>query len=433
MSIRRKALEALVEITERGAYANLKLKETLNGVPEQEARWISAAVYTTIEHLSYIDHVLCGFVHQKPKPVIRGILRLGVCQLLYMNVPDSAVCDESVKLAREVGKGALSGYVNAVLRNICRSKDSLPALPEELAQRLSIESGYPKWIVEEYLSEYGEEFARGLLFAQNHGLTLRAHPPFTPPELEDALRARGVAFTRGAIVNEAFKLEKGFDIASDPLFLEGRVAIQSESAMLAVKACKVRPGMRVLDACAAPGGKTAYLAALMEDHGQLEAWEVHEHRKELLDKTLVRLRVRSAHTMVQDASVLREDLISCIDVVLVDAPCSGLGVSGKPDIRYARSLLEFESLASLQKKLLDCCANYVVLGGALVYATCTVSRRENQDVVSDFLERHADFHLDPFVDLMPEGMRSRAKDGMLNLFAHVDQTDGFFIARMVKQ
>ncbi|MEL7609875.1 MAG: 16S rRNA (cytosine(967)-C(5))-methyltransferase RsmB [Bacillota bacterium] len=433
MSARRKALEALVEITDHGAYANLKLKETLSGVSEQEARWVSAAVYTAIEHLAYIDHVLSGFVHQKPKPIIRGILRLGVCQLLYMNVPDSAVCDESVKLAREVGKGALSGYVNGVLRNICRNKGSLPALPENLTQRLSIESGYPEWIVEEYIGQYGEEFARNLLFAQNLGLTLRAQPPFTPKELGDALCARGVSFSRGTIINEAFKLEKGFDIASDALFLEGKVAVQSESAMLAAKACKVGPGMRVLDACAAPGGKSAYLAALMEDRGHLEAWEVHEHRKELLDKTLGRLHVRCANTRVQDACELREELVGSMDAVLVDAPCSGLGVSGKPDIRYARSPGDIQSLAALQKKILDCCANYVALGGALVYATCTVSKRENQDVVSDFLKRHAEFQLDPFTELLPDGMRYRAKDGMLHLFPHMDHTDGFFIARMVKR
>ena len=158
MSIRRTALETLTEITDKGAYANLTLKNALRGLEERDAKWASAAVYTTLDHLLYIDHVIAAYAKGNIKPQIRGILRLGVCQVLYMGVPDRAACKESVKLAKEIGKGALSGFLNRVMRNICRNKGELPPLPEDPVKRLSIKYSYPEYLVREYTGQYGAGF-----------------------------------------------------------------------------------------------------------------------------------------------------------------------------------------------------------------------------------------------------------------------------------
>ena len=210
---RRTALEALLDITDAGAYANLRLKEALAGLPQREAHWVSAVVYTTLDHLLYIDHVLAHFAKGRVQPVIRGILRMGVAQLLYMEVPDSAACNESVNLCKQVGKQNLAGYVNGVLRAVCRNRDSLPPLPEDSVDRLSIQFSWPKWLVEEYVAQYGAEFTAALLDAKAPGMTLRAQYPYTTEALRADLEAAHISYRPGELIGEACVLERGMDVA----------------------------------------------------------------------------------------------------------------------------------------------------------------------------------------------------------------------------
>ena len=203
------------------------------------------------------------------------------------------------------------------------------------------------------------------------------------------------------------------------------MTVQSESAMLVCRALGDCRDKRVLDACAAPGGKAAYIASLCENRVSLVCMELHEHRKALLDSTLQRLHVQ-ADTLLHDATEPVPAFIGAFDAVLLDAPCSGLGLTGdKPDIRYGKHDADVTALAALQQTLLCQCANYVRPGGVLVYATCTISRRENEDNVARFLETHAAFALDP----LPLPL---SNDGTLQLFPHVHGTDGFYIARMLR-
>ncbi len=430
MSARRVAFNVLLEVG-AGAYANLSLKQALSKLDPREAAWVSAAVYTVLDHRMYLDYVIDHFANGRLKLQIREILRLGVCQLLYMNVPDSAACNESVQLAKEIGKGALSGYVNGIMRNICRNRDHLPPLPEDTKQRLILQYSYPEYIVEEYLFEYGEAFTEAMLsHTEGHGMTVRAQHPYTSEALEAELERRNLGYERGKLAKDAFKLTKGFDVSQEPLFFEGKIAVQSESAMLVCRALNVRPGMRVLDACAAPGGKTAYLADLMQNTGEIAAWELHEHRAELMKKTFERLGVCNAEIVVRDASEYVETYEGKFDVVLIDAPCSGLGVLGKPDARYAKSGAIIEELSKLQSAILNACCRYVKPGGVLVYATCTISKRENEAVVRRFLDSHGEFIPADLAPVVPSEMEARAKEGMIQLFPHLDGTEGFFFAKM---
>ncbi len=432
-SPRRRALEALIDITEHGAYANLRLKQAAEEGADASG-WISAAVYTTLDHLYCIDYYIDHFAKGRLKPQIRGILRLGVSQALFMQVPMRAACDESVKLCKEIGKTALTGFVNGVMRNLCRAaqENALPAFPEEPVSRMVVQYSYPRFLVKAYVGRYGEAFTEAMLSYRQHGMTLRVQPPFTTRDLEAYLTAQGIAYRRGTLVSDALHVEKGFSPSRDPLFANGDLTVQSESAMLVCKALDIQDG-RILDACCAPGGKTAYLSALMAGRGSILGFELHPHRVSLTEKTLARLHVQNAQIVCADATLTQPALIGTMDAVLIDAPCSGLGLPDKPDVRYAKSDDAIRSLAALQRSILDACCDYVKPGGTLVYATCTISSPENEEQIASFLARHKEFTPQSLAPYVPASMQSQAASGMLQLFPHLHETEGFFLAKLRKR
>ena len=420
MNTRRQALDALCDITDRGAYANLRVKQLHGNLPEREAKLAAALVYHTLDHLLTIDYYLAHFVQGTQKPVIRGVLRLGICELLFLSTPAYAAISESVTLTREIGKPALAGFVNAVLRNIDRNRATLPPFPTQPILRLSIQYSYPEWIVSEWVSVYGEAQTEALLSHPESPMELRAQSPFTLEKLQKALPVESSINRWDA---ESLRLAHGFDIASFEPFLQGNCTVMGESAMLACRALGDVSGLSVLDACAAPGGKSAYLASLTSGNVSLTCFELHPHRKDLLDRTFSRLHV-TANTRQQDASVFDPALETAFDKVLIDAPCSGLGLLGdKPDIRYSKSDASVDSLVTLQNSILETCARYVKPGGVLVYATCTISRRENELQIASFLKRHFEFSLEE-IPLPIEN------NGEIQLLPNVHGTDGFYIARM---
>jgi 16S rRNA (cytosine967-C5)-methyltransferase len=422
LNARRHALNALCDVTDRGAYANLRVKQLFRELPEREAKYAAALVYTVLDHLLTVDYYLSYYVKGRQKSIVRGILRMGVCELLYLSTPPHAAVSECVQLTKDVGKSALSGFVNGVLRRIDRERDSLPPFPQEPLQRLSVQYSYPEWIVAEWLDVFGEQQTEALLSRQSAPIEVRAQHPLTRDEL---MRALPVESRVNKLDENSLALASGFDIASSPLFSEGKFTVMGQSAMLACRALGDVKAKRVLDACAAPGGKSAYIASLCENDVSLTCLELHDHRKELLDKTLERLHVK-ADTRVFDAAEFDPGYESAFDAVLIDAPCSGLGLLGdKPDIRYSKTGADIDALVRIQKKIIDTCCRYVKPDGVLVYATCTISARENERQVQAFLSKHSEFSLQH----MPLPL---ANDGMLQLLPQIHDTDGFFIARMCR-
>jgi 16S rRNA (cytosine967-C5)-methyltransferase len=397
LSVRRAALETLVSIFEDGAYANLALKDAARTVAPSDVPYLYALVNETIVRGAYLDYVLSHFC-KRQKRTVRNLLRMAGTELLFLNTPSHAVVNESVSLCREVGKAPSAGLVNAVLRRLDRERDALPPLPDDPEERLSIAYGVPRFLVREWLASYGEAETEALLSRKPVGTEVRAQYPFTTEELLEALP---VGAERRPLDPNCVRLSESFDLEHSELFLSGKLAVQNEGAMLICRALGDVREKKILDACAAPGGKTAYLASLSENTAELTAWELHPHRKALLDATLNRLHVR-ANTACIDATEPQEAYCGAFDAVLLDVPCSGFGLlADKPDVRLNKSERTIAELTGIQDRILDVCSRCVKRNGVLVYATCTISKRENGERVRAFLSAHPAFRLVSERQLLP--------------------------------
>lgn len=433
MSADRRALEIMLRITQEGAYANLALKEGLADADSSEAGRITALIYTALEKMGYCDFIIKHYARGRVHSSIRGVLRLALTEMLFMNVPDYAACSRAANLAAEIGKSKLKGFVNGVLRSVARDRasSSLPQLPADFAQRMEIMSGYPAFMIEEYASAYGKDATEKMLMARITGTSIRPVYPHSTDELAEALTARSITFRKSRIVDGAIVVDSfGESIANDELFLSGAFTVQSEGAMLACRCLDPQRGMKVLDACAAPGGKTAYLYDLMERDGSITAWDIHPHRVKLIENTLKRLGIKGVECAVHDASTFEKGEERGFDAILCDVPCSGLGGGSKPDARYRKTDADIEEISRLQYRILNACSARLKEGGELVYSTCTISRRENEEIVERFLREHEDFSLMPLGRYLSEDMRGRGENGMLRLLPYPDNTEGFFVAKL---
>lgn len=426
----RLAYDVLNNVIKNGAYAELALKNALCGEDRETARSVTRLVYTTLENLSYLDYIIDAYKKGRLHGSVRNILRLSLARLIFDGVPDYATVNGGAELARNIGKGELAGYVNGVLRRIARdlANGRCVELPKDTVKSLSIRCNMPAFMVEEYLNEYGEEFTRAMLTARIRDLCVRAQYPYTSEELEKELLKEGIPTVRGEYDENALRLVGGANIAETDAFLSGRMTVQSEGAMLACRALRLTDGMRVLDTCAAPGGKTAYISSLMHATGSITAFEVHPHRTELIRQTLARLNVKNCRIETRDASLPYDE--GKFDAVLCDVPCSGLG-GAKPDASISKTDADIIELSGIQQRILLCAADSVRPGGALVYSTCTVSKRENADNIRAFLEKRGDFELDDISGLVKG--RVVGEGPGIGIFPNVHGMDGFYIARLIRK
>lgn len=435
---RRLALDVIRQVTENGAYASLALDEKLRGcgLSPEDRRLVSRLVYDTLEHLLYLDYAI-GQVMAKPDTDIklRNVLRLGACQILLEDrIPESAATNTSVNLCKELGMEGLAGVCNGILRNLIRQKDELswPDEQTEPVKALSIRHSVPEWLVERLLADWGHDEAVALMSAHvaSPYLTLRPNLMKLSDEAFEKLLETKVWQREPGKVPHAWRIRGMADIALDIDFAKGNYSIQSESSMMACMAVEPRPGMNVLDCCAAPGGKTCYMAEMMNGTGRVYAWDVHPHRADLVAAQARRLQLDNVRPVARDALKKREELLESMDAVLLDAPCSGTGdMQDKPDVKYRASEESLQELTKTQHDLLDTVCTYVKRGGVLVYSTCSVLKDENERQVAAFLERHPEFTLEKLPESIPEGFRAQEGVG-LQLLPHRDGVGGFYIARM---
>ena len=443
MDARRLALNALADVTRANAYAGLALDKALRSstLPPEEKRLATSIFYSAVENLLRIDYILKQFVEHMPEPIVEDILRIAAAQLLFMDKqPDHAVVDEAVKQARAFRGEGYTALVNGALRNLIRARDDKTiAYPDPAVrpiQALAVEYSVPEPLVKRLVDDYGIEFARELLAYRpdERWETLRPNRMMMDDNQFSAyLTGRGWEHQPGPVPG-SFRVRAAGDLPSDPDYRRGLFSIQGASSMLAAMAVKPQRGMRILDACAAPGGKACLMAEMMSGTGRVYAWDLHEHRVELIRAAKRRLKLDNLRPAAHDASVFRPEMAEeKLDAVLIDAPCSGLGVMiNKPDIKYRQNDQTIAGLVEIQRNILEACCQYVKVGGALVYSTCTILPEENVRQVERFLRDHGEFKLDTDMGYLPHALSDKAENGMLQLYAHRDGREGFFIARMIR-
>lgn len=437
-SARKLALKVLLDVHENGAYAALSLNKNLpRDLKPEERRLTTQLVYGTLENEVKIDHALNQLTEYPARDAVtRDALRLGVYQIMFLErVPDSAAVDESVKLVKTMGMEASAGFVNAVLRNLIRQKDELswPDAEKDPEEWLHVESSAPLWLVKKLIEAYGFDTAKQMLTYRE-----ASHPTTVRPNLlklddhgfEDLLRKKNLPF-RAGMAPHAYLLEGVTEPGFDPDYQAGLYSIQGQSSMLAAEAVQARPGMKILDACAAPGGKSAYLCETMQLTGRVYAWELHEKRALLLDGVRRRLGLDNLRTAVKDACEYRPDMEKTLDAVLLDAPCSGTGVlSQKPDIKLRLKESDLPAIVETQKKLLNTVCRYVRPGGLLVYSTCSVLPEENKAQIEAFLKEHPEYTTEPMPLSFPAELRQQQDALGLQLLGFRDQVEGFYIVRL---
>ena len=416
MTAREAALKALFEVDQNGAYSDKALKKILaeGGMSAADNALASELTYGVVRQRLRLDASIGKYSSLRLKKLsvwILNILRLGMYQLFFLErVPQSAAVNESVKLAKRYGHGGSSAFVNAVLRAAAQGGE---------AKLDSIEAYYshPEWLVSLLAEQYPEDYKK-ILAANNTPapVTIRVNPLKTTADgLAHSLESKGVFVT--ALEDGLLEIAKFGDIAALEEYRAGLFTPQDNGAHLAAKAVNAQEGEVILDVCAAPGGKTTQLAEDSKNTAKITAFDIHPHKLELIEKNAARLGITCINAVCHDASVVRDEYVGKADKVLADVPCSGLGIiRKKPDIKWRKSPADLIAIAEIQRKILAASSKYVKKGGVLVYATCTVNKAENNEVIDAFLTDNTDF----------ERVYER------QLLPHTDGCDGFYICSLKK-
>lgn len=446
---REVVLDMLLSLRE-GKLSHTILKDTLDSylyLDKSSRGFITRLYEGTIEKRLYLDFIIDGYSKtpvKKMKPIIMLLLEMAVYQLFFMDrVPDSAAINEAVKLAKKRGLTGLSGFVNGVLRNIARNKENI-ALPDknkDLIKYLEIKYSTPRTVVEYLIKDYGNEEAEAVLEAFEEKRPLVARATKNREDLIKKLDAEGVRVSTDTIFPESLKILELDSLSYLESFENGDFVIQDESSQFIGKIVSLPKGARVLDLCAAPGGKSL-LFVEMEEVDEIISCDISESKTELIEDNVRRIGTDKIRTMVNDASLYNPDFLDGFDLVICDLPCSGLGVMGrKRDIKYNVSLDKIRELAILQKKILENAVRYVKKGGRLIYSTCTMTKAENEEnftFISEFKGFSAvDFSdkIRGYVDRYKDGKRlvNEAKKGFIRLFPGELGTDGFFISEFMRE
>ncbi len=441
MNSRQLALITLQQIDRHGAYTDIALDRTLGktpDLPKNDRALLTELVYGVVRRQrtlnAIIDHLGTKPAADQP-PLLRTILQLGLYQLRYLNhVPPSAAVDTSVELAKTNGQGRLTKVVNGLLRNYLRQSEAgIDPLtpPDDPIQRLAITASFPDWIVAQWWAELGEGEAIALCdwFNQAPVIDLRVNPlKSDPATVQAALLESGVKAQTVSTLPHALRLPGSIGaIPKLPGFRRGWWTVQDSSAQWVGALLDPQPGETIIDACAAPGGKTTDIAERMEDAGTVIACDRTPHRLEKVSQNAQRLGLTCIETHLGD-SASREDFVGWGDRLLLDVPCSGLGTLHRhPDIRWRQTPDNIAQLTQLQKQLLTNTARWLKPGGRLVYATCTLNPPENEEIIQDFLSHHPDWQISP---PGPDFAPFVSPEGWLKIWPQRAQMDGFFMVAL---
>lgn len=422
ISPREKALLTLYDIEYKDKYSNMAIKDALSGMTERrEKAFITQLVYGVVRRKLTLDYIISKYSSVKLKKLSKYvllILRMGVFQIYFMDsVPERAAVNESVVLAKKYCAKS-SGFVNGVLHSVIRGRDTLK-YPSDETKYLSIKYSFTEEMVEIF-RKY--DFCEELLASLNK-------EPETVIRINrlkgQELEIDGVELNRTPLYEYA-RIAGGFDIENSREYQDGRFIAQDIAAMMAAEALAPKPGQLCIDVCAAPGGKTTHIAELMQNKGKVIAFDIHEHKTEIIKKNAKRMGIDIIETYLHDASVPEKSLFRKADRVLADVPCSGLGIiRRKPDIKWNKD--DINELPLMQYRILENASEYVKDGGYLVYSTCTLNPEENENVIREFVKNNRDFE---FEEIILPGNAARENDGCITFFPNIDNTDGFFISKI---
>lgn len=426
VNTRNLVVDILLAVTRDGEFSHIAIRDVLDKyryLPKQDRAFITRLSQGTLERMIELDAIINQFSKtkvKKMKPVIAVILRSGVYQLKYMDsVPDSAACNEAVKLTVKRGFSGLKGFVNGVMRNIARNLDQikLPDADKEPEKYLSVRYSVPEWIVARFIRQYGKEACEKSLeaFLQPHPTSVQVDTDrISMEEITASLQAQGITVTQNPEIKRALFLS-GYE-ALDEIeeFENGLLYVQDTASMLAVELAAPKTGDTVIDVCAAPGGKSVYAARMIDETGHVESRDLTEYKVEMIEDNIERCQLSNMTAKVWDATEFDASAEEKADVVIADLPCSGLGVIGtKTDIKYNASEEKIQELAALQQEILQVVCRYVKPDGTLLYSTCTMTKEENEENVHKFLETHTEFELEQMRQCFP-----------------YERCDGFFMAKM---
>ncbi|MCC8102057.1 MAG: 16S rRNA (cytosine(967)-C(5))-methyltransferase RsmB [Clostridiales bacterium] len=443
VNIREICLGMLMEITEEEAYSHIVVRETLEKYQYLEKRdraFITRVVEGTLEHMIQIDYIIEQFSNvpvYNMKPLIRNLLRMSVYQLKYMDsVPDSAVCNEAVRLAQKKGFYNLKGFVNGVLRNTARrlSQVRYPDPEREPMRYLSVKYSFPVWMINKWVTQFGYETTE-IMCRDSHiskGTVVRCNlTRASKEEIVQELTAQNITVKQHPYLDYALEISDYNYIGAVSAFRKGWIQVQDISSMLVAEIAAPNWGDYCIDVCAAPGGKSMHISDKLMGSGYVEARDISERKVQMMQENIERTEAINIRAMRMDATVMDEESRGKADIVLADVPCTGLGViQKKQDIKYKMSEKQQQDIIRLQRRILQNVQEYVRPGGTLIYSTCTVGADENQYNVKWFLENFP-FHLESIDPYICEELKSRTTaGGYIQLLPGVYQSDGFFIARL---
>lgn len=430
VNLRALALDILCAVNEEGRYSHLMLRQVLEKyqyLQKNERAFLTRLVEGTLERQIALDYVLDTFSRTKVarmKPLIRNLMRMSAYQILFMDaVPDSAACDEAVRLAKKRGLSGLSGFVNGVLRSVAREGAHVewPDADRQPLAALSVRYSVPEWIVGLWAERYGLEQTERILsgFSGEQPLSVRVNlQKTTPEELLRELESEGLKVQPAKSLPYALSVTGVDHMGALKSFREGKFYVQDISSMRVAELAGVREGDLVIDVCAAPGGKSLHLAELMRGTGLVEARDLTDYKVALIRENIARHGAKNVRAVQMDATVHDQSSVERADVLICDLPCSGLGVLGKkPEIRYRMTPEKMRELVLLQRQILGCVQDYVRHGGALVYSTCTINGGENEENVAWFLREFPEYELLCEEQLFPGG----------------ENRDGFFLAKLLRR
>lgn len=438
MNCRKVAINILERIINEGAYSNIILSNELNNsdLADKDKALVTEIVYGTLRRLKTIDTIIASFVKDisiMDKKIL-NILRVAVYQMNYLDkVPSYAACNEAVEEAKEISDKD-SKLVNGILRNFVKKEGKFDIVFRNKIDEIAFDLSFEPWMVRMFIKQYGEHEALEILEGLNNTPKMTVRVNSIKGDYEDVyeeLEEAGYNIEEGCICPEAISIKGGKGIENNQAFVDGKITVQDESAMLISPLLDLEEGMKVLDLCCAPGGKTTHIGELLNNTGEVLGFDLHENKLELVKENYERLGITNIKLAQMDATKLDAKLVSYADRVLLDVPCSGIGIiRKKPEIKWTKKRKDLKEIVEVQREILENAWEYLKTGGVMVYSTCTLNKEENEENIKWFLSKHKDATIEK-VFIGKGANLCYDQMGTLTILPN-EYMDGFFVAKIKK-